>query len=1104
MGRFDRRARHSGRLCLVTVALAGLCLFWAGCGGGTAADIQPPPPREPDFALTLSSSIVSITQGSTSPAISIGVTPKNGFTGQVDVTLGALPSGVTANPASPFSVSVGLPISLLLTASSTATTGSVNLTLAGTSGGLTHSVQLALTIQSGSTSFLPRNNFVRTNSIAVSDNPPGEPHHRHMVLDAARQHLFVANNAKNTVEVISTQTGIKFAEINAPGACSADISADGKTIWVGSLTQAIYEIDASTLQLRAAHLLAGLIPAPETVFDRPEEGVTMSNGKLMIRMRQPATARSLLALWDPASNSLTNLTSVAPQVFQKGAGVLAKSGDGSRLFVASADSSGEVALFDFSGALVAGPQTIGGGTISIAAANKNATRFAVGFSNGTGTQIDLFDQMFNPMGVYSAVNPAGIVFSQDGSTLFVSEQFGGGFVVSALDANNLHLLARVPDTAIAGVPSQLEESDNSKLLFGLSNRGISFVDAAVSTSLLQMAPAFAAAPVAQPSSGPNVGNTSTTLSGSNFGAVTAVQFGLQPATIQSTGATQLSVTSPADATNGPLNVSAFFQNDWSIIAPDAFSYGPQILEVLPNAGNKSGNETIAIYGYGFGSDPAKLVVKIGGAAATVAKLDQVNSLATSLGLDATYPFPLQRATVQTPAGTPGYSDIVISSPDGSSTLSRGFSYLTSEQVFPNAGLYEFVLYDQKRQRLYLSNMQTVDVFDLNQNLFVASLSPPGGAPPNAGLLGLALTPDGSKLVAADFGAQSIYIFNPDNFSGSATFIGGIAGQANSGPARVAATNSQTVFIGMNGGRMGQPACTTCLMQMDLSSSPPTVSPATQPEISFLTGAPFFQANSSGDHVFFSFASAPGGPVAVWNASSPGHFETWYANSSANDIAVSGDSNEFALRENSQNSIRDSNLNLIGATVSSELERISGRTEVTGAALHPSGALVYVPFLTGPPPAVPPAKNIIGGVDIIDAHSGSLRRRIFLPEPLAMLSNDADGLHGSFLAIDENGQRIFALTNSGLTVLQLANVPLGIGWLTPSTGTASGGTTVTLRGSGFQSGTKLMLGGKNVAVNIKDMNTLTFATPGLSAGPQQLILSNPNGEAVSLDAAFIAN
>jgi hypothetical protein len=144
------------------------------------------------------------------------------------------------------------------------------------------------------------------------------------------------------------------------------------------------------------------------------------------------------------------------------------------------------------------------------------------------------------------------------------------------------------------------------------------------------------------------------------------------------------------------------------------------------------------------------------------------------------------------------------------------------------------------------------------------------------------------------------------------------------------------------------------------------------------------------------------------------------------------------------------------------------------------------------------------VDIIDAHSGSLRRRIFLPEPLAMLSNDADGLHGSFLAIDENGQRIFALTNSGLTVLQLANVPLGIGWLTPSTGTASGGTTVTLRGSGFQSGTKLMLGGKNVAVNIKDMNTLTFATPGLSAGPQQLILSNPNGEAVSLDAAFIAN
>jgi hypothetical protein len=67
----------------------------------------------------------------------------------------------------------------------------------------------------------------------------------------------------------------------------------------------------------------------------------------------------------------------------------------------------------------------------------------------------------------------------------------------------------------------------------------------------------------------------------------------------------------------------------------------------------------------------------------------------------------------------------------------------------------------------------------------------------------------------------------------------------------------------------------------------------------------------------------------------------------------------------------------------------------------------------------------------------------------MLSADVDGLHGSFLAIDENGQRIFALTASGLTVVQLAPVPLSIGTITPSGAAAAGGATLTIRGRGFR-------------------------------------------------------
>jgi hypothetical protein len=122
----------------------------------------------------------------------------------------------------------------------------------------------------------------------------------------------------------------------------------------------------------------------------------------------------------------------------------------------------------------------------------------------------------------------------------------------------------------------------------------------------------------------------------------------------------------------------------------------------------------------------------------------------------------------------------------------------------------------------------------------------------------------------------------------------------------------------------------------------------------------------------------------------------------------------------------------------------------------------------------------------------------------MFSSDIDGLHGGFLAVDENGQRLFALTASGLTIVQLANVPLGIGTVSPAAGPATGGTSITIRGSGFQSGIQGMIGGKPATLTFKDMDTVTLVTPAVSAGSQQIVLTNPDGETVSMDAAFITN
>ena len=359
-------------------------------------------------------------------------------------------------------------------------------------------------------------------------------------------------------------------------------------------------------------------------------------------------------------------------------------------------------------------------------------------------------------------------------------------------------------------------------------------------------------------------------------------------------------------------------------------------------------------------------------------------------------------------------------------------------------------------------------------------------------------------MTADFGAQNIYLLDPDNGSGSSVAVGGVPGFTNSGPARVAATSTQSVFVGLSAESPASASCSSCLGQLNLASSPPTIEPASQPEITSLTGAPLVQANGGGNQVFVAFGNAPGGPLALWNANSPGQFATFTANDAATDMGSSPDGSTFALQANGTTEVRGADFFLAAIPANPELAQIPGRLQVPGVTLHPSGALIYQPFLTGQPGGA----GVRGGIDILDAHSGALRLRLLLPQ---QFMTDVDGLHGSFLALDENGQRLFAITskdgtaqNAGLTIVTLANVPLGIGTLTPARGAAGGGTTLVIRGSGFKTGASVSVGGKAANTTFNDMNTLTVVTPALAAGPQRVTIANPDGETVSLDAAFIAN
>ncbi len=547
------------------------------------------------------------------------------------------------------------------------------------------------------------------------------------------------------------------------------------------------------------------------------------------------------------------------------------------------------------------------------------------------------------------------------------------------------------------------------------------------------------------------------------------------------------------------------------------------MKTLPKAGNNSGGDIAQIYGYGFGNDTNRPTVTIGGATATIQKIENLGAVEPSVGLDTTYPFALQSITLQTPPGTAGTADVVVKSDSGTATVTGGFQFLQSVQVNANPHLYKFALYDQRRQVVYASYEAGIDVFPLPNalpttgapSLFCPSRMEAGPCP-DADLRGLALSPNGSQLIAADFGSQNIFLIDPD-VPGDVSWVP--LNAPGFGPARVTATSNQTVFVSLQSVASSPGPCNGCLWQLNISTR--TITAAPQPQVAAMTATPLLQSDASGDRIFVAFQANTAGAEALWSANNPATFAASTVNEPITDIATAPDGTMFATSSNNISGgssaiatgasgieIRDATLNLVSARGAAELEQFAAGTNAPGIAMHPSGAVAYQPWLDGPAPAEepngPPPSSLRGGIDIFDARSGELKLRVALPEPLAAHSDDVDAVHAQFLALDETGQRIFAITKSGLTVLQLAALPLGIGTLSTNAIAAAGGTSVNVRGSGFVSGVIATVGGKNSAVTFVDASTITITTPTVTAGPQQLTLMNPSGETSSLDAAFVAN
>jgi hypothetical protein len=131
------RLYGAGLLVALLLTLTACVPSSTGSGGGGGF---------PDFTLSLNPTSLSAQRGSNGTT-QLTITPQNGFTGTVNLSLVGAPSGVTLSPTS-VSVTGSDPVTPNLTVSvdSGVATGTYNLQVKATGGGITRTAALSLTV----------------------------------------------------------------------------------------------------------------------------------------------------------------------------------------------------------------------------------------------------------------------------------------------------------------------------------------------------------------------------------------------------------------------------------------------------------------------------------------------------------------------------------------------------------------------------------------------------------------------------------------------------------------------------------------------------------------------------------------------------------------------------------------------------------------------------------------------------------------------------------------------------------------------------------------------------------------------------------------------
>ena len=562
-----------------------------------------------------------------------------------------------------------------------------------------------------------------------------------------------------------------------------------------------------------------------------------------------------------------------------------------------------------------------------------------------------------------------------------------------------------------------------------------------------------------PASGPVAGGTTVTITGTGFVNVTAVTIGGRPTSFAVASSTSLTAVTPP-GTTGPADVGVTTGSGTATLLSGFTYLGPPVVsKIEPNFGPSAGGTTVTISGAGF--DSATTVFVAGRPASNVVVTDAAT------------------LTAVTPPGSSGAADVAVTNSFGTTNVTAGFLYFSGDDVirlnFTYSSREEFIASGWD----FLARTSAGGVRDTEQHTGLTvsfdQSAHPGVVriPADAGDLYQGLNnsrntlffslPDGWRSVRmkirsfapnADFQQAALVVYQDDDnyVAVSRYFNSGVPGN------QLVEFASETAGTYTVISRSAAPAGSTLYLRLDRSTSNNSFQAFISPD-----GQNWTQLSGS----TASTLTQPRVAVVV----------------GANDSTTSFPNADIEWVE------------MVVVQPPPALQIVPGQLSFSGVAGAPS-----------PSPKTVQIGNTGGGVlswsvtenatwISVSPSSGTAGPTSPATITVSVNSSALDpGTYSTVMTISASGA-IGSPQTIPVTLTLSPPAPPTVTDVAPSFGPAAGGTSVTVTGTGFVTGTTVSFNGVPASnLTLLSATQLTATTPPGSAGPANVTVSNANGSA----------